>query len=129
MSDPGSASDRFAALLRLREERAAPLPPVQPGEVDAAFVARQMDEISGPAFAAMVAFLTGASEPGSSDQIDRLAMRLLLDDYAAGVARLRAVAQLTSRTLDRVSSTVSDGKKLQARYPVPLEETQSDRHG
>jgi hypothetical protein len=129
MSESGSGSDRFAALLRIRQERAMPLPPVQPGDVDATFVARQMDEISGPAFAAMGALLTGPSEQGSPDQIDRLAMRLLLDDYSAAVARLRAVAQLTSRTLDRVHSTVSDGKKLQARFPVPREEVQSDHHG
>jgi len=47
-----------------------------------------------------------------NDDIDVLAMRLLLNDYVAAVAHLRAVARVAASLVDGVTAPVRQGHRL-----------------
>jgi phytoene/squalene synthetase len=47
-----------------------------------------------------------------NDDIDVLAMRLLLNDYVAAVAHLRAVARVAASLVDGVTAPVKQGHRL-----------------
>jgi hypothetical protein len=50
-----------------------------------------------------------------SDDVDGLAMRLLLNDYSSAVAHLRAVTRLTERRIADATAPIEDAK-LQVRH-------------
>jgi hypothetical protein len=51
-----------------------------------------------------------------TDEIDALAMRLLLNDYVIAVAHLRAVARLAEQCVDAAWTPVDDARSLVRRH-------------
>ena len=53
--------------------------------------------------------------PDSHDPLDRVAMRLMLEDYAAVLSHLRASVHTAEQLLASVAKTVTDGHKIVRR--------------
>jgi predicted nucleotidyltransferase len=51
----------------------------------------------------------------TADEVDAIAMQLLLTDYAAAVAHLRAVVQMTATNLDAVPVSLKPARRFEAR--------------
>lgn len=120
-SDP---TPRLAALYHLVCDRQLSPDAPPPGEPDEAFITAQLERVSADRFLAVEAFLSSQTDVAAS-QVDALALRLLLEDYVIAVDRLRAVAQVTGRALDRVGSAIKQSQRAQQRMTAEVANTTS----
>ena len=120
MSHPSRQDARLTALWQLLQDRqhTRDVPAIESIEM---YAARHLAEIDAARFARLIEFLDTGAELDAADELqaaDGLAQRLLLDEYAAAVRRLRTVANTTGLLLERVAPALREGKQI-ARKLAP----------
>ena len=108
LNAPSRSHERLAEIERLLAQTTA--------------VMRANDHVADPVGVhlaevpeARIRVLTRMLQPqptDGNDDIDVLAMRLLLNDYIAAVAHLRAVARVAASLVDGVATPVKQGHRL-----------------
>jgi hypothetical protein len=121
MSDSAVEQDRLTGLLDLLRARRPARKPLPPIALEEALVAQHLSEIESSRFAELAQLLrdNGDSPSPSPTAAEELALRLLLDDYAAALRRLRAVTDVTGQALSRVASTVKHGQRFIRKQARP----------
>jgi hypothetical protein len=114
MSHPSRQDARLTALWQLLQERqhTRDVPAIESVEM---YAAQHLAEIDAARFSRLIEFLDGGPDVDAADELpaaDGLAQRLLLDEYAAAVRRLRTVANATQLLLERVRPALREGKHL-----------------
>lgn len=117
MSDGAGLEDRLETLLRLLSER--PQVTMLPaGDAVDAFAMHQLADVSAERFDALTSFVADCPQAERGDDVSRLAIRALLDDYAAAVRQMRAVARVSARTLDDADLGLACCRGLVDRHDV-----------
>jgi hypothetical protein len=108
MSAESDVFQRLRRLVHILEPPHAAPDPAAAAERDAA---RRLEQLPLDRIRRITAEL--ASRPdGASDEGDALAMRLLLNDYIAAVAQLRAVTRDAADRIDAVAPPVADVRQF-----------------
>ena len=114
MSHPTPPDARLATLRRLLDGRPPARAVVPEGEPAEAYARQHLAEIDAARFAELIEFLEERSDTAvrESTPAEDLAQRLLLDDCADAIRRLRVIATATGTTLDRAQTTVWEGQRI-----------------
>lgn len=108
MSAADDLSERLLELDRiLSQERAASFS----SEGDA--ISQHLAAVSGERIRGLTSFLTHGVE--LNDEIDLVAMRLLLNDYASAVGHLRAVARSAATRIDDAATPIREAQLFMKR--------------
>jgi hypothetical protein len=119
-----SADDLNARVMRLAEmlERfRAPDP--QPGAASANPVAARLDSIADERMRRLAAMLKERLSEPAVDAADALLLRLLLDEYSAGVRQLRAAARAVEERLNAARSVIAESRRAAAAARARAEST------
>ena len=108
LSAPSRSHERLAEIERLLAQTTSVM---RATETDADPVGVHLAEVPEARIRVLTRMLQQQPTDGNDD-IDVLAMRLLLNDYAAAVAHLRAVARVAASLVDGVTAPVRQGHRL-----------------
>lgn len=125
MSRDQSLNHRLINLAKLLEQVPAPGLPTKSGRENP--VAARLAAVADDRLRLLGETLRQRLDDGEMDAEDALLLRLLLEDYRAGVGHLRAIANSIDERLTAARNTIKDGRRavaLERSYNESPSETQ-----
>ncbi len=108
MSIARDPSSRLIELERILAESRIAVPS---GDHEAGSVAAHLAAVPVERLRKMTSSLRAGLNDGLDD-VDALTMRLLLNDYALGVAHLRAIAKTAAARMDEAADLIREGQRF-----------------
>lgn len=114
----GGETERLRQLLRLVIEHNTAVGTHHASPTVSEEHATSLPDTANERLRALAAFAAQSASSGDDGPADLLALRLLLDEYAAAVNRERAVAVASHQALDRVRETIRAFRKVQKDFKI-----------